>query len=82
MKADGPVSRLLFCLLSEMERNKQVQEIVREESPIKIPAGFPIVTDKLTLTFTRKYKRSQVAKLIFIKKDKIEGLTVPDCKSY
>lgn len=65
-----------------MERNKQVQEIVREEIPIKIPAGFLIVTDKLTLTFVRKYKRSQVAKLIFIKTNKIEGLTVPDCKFY
>ena len=80
-----PVNRLLFTLLCvrrvigvEMERNKFKS---REDIPVKIPAGFLIEIDKLILKSIRKHKRSQITRMIF-RKNKVEGLKLPDCKSF
>ena len=53
----------------------------REDIPVKIPAGFLIEIDKLILKSIRKHKRSQITRMIF-GKNKVERLTLPDCKSF
>ena len=49
--------------------------------PIKISAGFSVETDKLILKFLWKYKGPKMVKTD-LKKNKVEGLMLPDFKIY
>lgn len=61
VKADGQ-GNILFSILPsvrvitvvEMERKKEIKEIVKEEIPVKMPTGFHVEINKQNLKFIRK----------------------------